>query len=71
MKNHKKAEYTILFMNKELNKHLKEMQEIAQSRVNELVKQLKEKSNLTESIFLPQPFLLYYKVYKEVHFLWI
>ena len=27
LKKHKKAEYTILFMNKELNKHLKEIQE--------------------------------------------
>ena len=37
LKKYKKADYIILFMNKELNNHLKEMQEIAQARVNELV----------------------------------
>ena len=46
LKNHKKADYIILFMNKELNKHLKEVQEIAQARVNEIIEQLKAQSNL-------------------------
>lgn len=50
LKKHKKANYIILFMNKELNKHLKEVQETAQARVNELVEQLKAKSNLTEDM---------------------
>ena len=50
LKNHKKAEYTILFMNKELNNHLKEIQENAQIRINELVEQLKAKSDLTEDM---------------------
>ena len=50
LKKHKKADYIILFMNKELNKHLKEVQETAQARVNELVEQLKAKSNLTEDM---------------------
>lgn len=50
LKKYKKADYIILFMNKELNNHLKEMQEIAQARVNELVEQLKTKSNLTENM---------------------
>lgn len=50
LKNHKKADYIILFMNKELNKHLKEVQEIAQARVNEIIEQLKAKSDLTENI---------------------
>ncbi len=50
LKNHKKADYIILFMNKELNKHLKEVQEIAQARVNEIIEQLKAKSNLTENM---------------------
>ena len=50
LKKYKKADYIILFMNKELNNHLKEMQEIAQARVNELVEQLKAKSNLTEDM---------------------
>lgn len=39
-----------MFMNKELNKHLKEVQATAQARVNELVEQLKTKSNLTEDM---------------------
>lgn len=39
-----------MFMNMTLNKHLKEVQETAQSRVNELVEQLKAKSNLTEDM---------------------
>lgn len=50
LKKHKKADYIILFMNKELNKHLKEVQETAQAKVNELVEQLKSKSNLTEDM---------------------
>jgi len=50
LKKHKKADYIILFMNKELNKHLKEVQEIAQARVNEIIEQLKAKSNLTENM---------------------
>lgn len=48
LKKHKKADYIIMFMNKELNKHLKEIQEKAQSRVNEIVEQLKLSSDLTE-----------------------
>ena len=39
-----------MFMNKELNKHLKEVQKEAQTRVNELVEQLKSKSDLTEDM---------------------
>lgn len=50
LKSHKKAEYIILFMNKELNKHLKEVQETAQARVNEIIEQLKAKSDLTEDM---------------------
>ena len=50
MKKYKKADYIILFMNKELNNHLKEVQETAQARVNELVEELKAKSNLTEDM---------------------
>ena len=34
LKENKKAEYTILFMNGELNKNLKEIQKIATERVN-------------------------------------
>lgn len=50
LKKHKKADYIIMFMNKELNKHLKAVQETAQAKVNELVEQLKSKSNLTEDM---------------------
>ncbi|HBC84985.1 MAG TPA: TnpV protein [Clostridiales bacterium] len=50
LKKHKKAEYIIMFMDKKLNKHLKDIQEIAQERVNELVEQLKTKSDLTEDM---------------------
>lgn len=50
LKKHKKADYIIMFMNKELNKHLKEVQEIAQARVNEIIEQLKSKSDLSEDM---------------------
>lgn len=50
LKKHKKVDYIIMFMNKELNKHLKEIQETAQARVNDIVEKLKSKSNLTENM---------------------
>ena len=50
LKNHKKAEYTILFMDNKLTDHLKEVQETATKRVKEIIKSLKEKSNLTEEM---------------------
>ena len=50
LKKHKKVELSIMFMNMTLNKHLKEVQETAQARVNELVEELKAKSNLTEDM---------------------
>ncbi len=50
LKKYKKADYIILFMNKELNNHLKEVQETAQARVNDIVEKLKSKSNLTEDM---------------------
>ena len=50
LKKHKKAELSIMFMDMTLNKHLKEVQELAQARVNELVEQLKSKSGLTEDM---------------------
>ena len=48
LKENRKAEYTIMFMNGTLNKHLKEIQETADNRINLIVEQLKKKSNLTE-----------------------
>ncbi len=50
LKEYKKVELSIMFMNMTLNKHLKEVQELAQARVNELVEQLKAKSGLTEDM---------------------
>ena len=50
LKENKKAEYTIMFMNGTLNKHLKEIQEIAQTRVNIIIVQLKQQNNLTEEM---------------------
>ena len=50
LKENKKAEYTIMFMNGTLNKHLKEIQETAQERVYIIVEQLKTKNNITEDM---------------------
>lgn len=50
LKEHKKVDFSIMFMNRTLNKHLKEVQELAQARVYELVEQLKTKSDLTEDM---------------------
>ena len=50
LKSQKKAEYTILFMDNKLSDHLEEVQEIAIKRVNEIIKSLKEQSDLTEEM---------------------
>ena len=50
LKENRKAEYTIMFINGTLNKHLKEIQETALQRVEFIVEQLKEKNNLTEEM---------------------
>ena len=50
LKEHKTVDFSIMFMDMTLNKHLKEVQELAQARVNELVEQLKAKSGLTEDM---------------------
>lgn len=50
LKNHKKAEYAILFMDNKLTDHLEKVQEIATKRVEEIIKSLKEQSNLTEEM---------------------
>ena len=50
LKNHKKAEYAILFMDNKLTDHLEEVQEIATKRVEEIINSLKEQSNLTEEM---------------------
>ena len=50
LRENKKAEYTIMFMNGTLNKHLKEIQETAQARVDIIIEQLKQQNNLTEKM---------------------
>ena len=50
LKNHKKAEYTILFMNNKLTDHLEEVQKSATKRVKEIIKSLQDQSNLTEEM---------------------
>ena len=50
LKENKKAEYTIMFMNGTLNKHLKNIQETAQERIDIIIEQLKQQNNLTEEM---------------------
>lgn len=50
LKEHKKAEYTIMLMDGTLNSYLKEIQETATEKVEQIIKQLKEKSKLTEEM---------------------
>ena len=50
LKENKKAEYSIMLMDGTLNSHLKEIQETATNRIEQIVKQLKAKSNLTEDM---------------------
>ena len=50
LKEHKKAECTIMFMENTLIYHLEEVQEIATKKVNQIIEDLKAKSNLTEDM---------------------
>lgn len=50
LKEHKKAEYTIMLMEGTLNTHLKEIQETADNRLQQIVRELKAKSDLTEDM---------------------
>lgn len=50
LKENKKIEYNIMFMNGTLNTHLKEIQENAQTRLEQITNKLKEESNLTEDM---------------------
>ena len=50
LKEHKKAEYTIMLIDGTLNTHLKEIQKTAEERVNLIINKLKEKSHLTEDM---------------------
>lgn len=50
LKEYKKAEYTIMFMENTLIDHLEEIQETATKKVNQIIDGLKAKSNLTEDM---------------------
>ena len=50
LKENRKAEYTIMFVNGTLNKHLKEIQETAQERIDLIIEQLNQQNNLTEEM---------------------
>lgn len=50
LKEHKKADYTIMLMDGTLNTHLRELQETADSRVQYIISVLKAKSDLTENM---------------------
>ena len=50
LKEHKKAEYTIMLMDGTLNTHLKNLQETAESRVQQIISELKAKSDLVEEM---------------------
>ena len=50
LKEHKKAEYTILLMDNELQKHLMDVDKIATERFELLMKQYAEKENITEEL---------------------
>ena len=50
LKEHKKAEYTILLMDNKLQKHLMDIDKIANERFELLMKQYAEKENITEEL---------------------
>ena len=50
LKEHKKAEYTIMVMENTLIDHLEEIQETATKRLNIIIEELKAKSDLTEDM---------------------
>ena len=50
LEEHKKDDYSIMLLDGTLNSHLKEIQEQATSRVEQIIKQLKDDSDLTEEM---------------------
>ncbi len=50
LKEYKKTEYAIMFMENTLIDHLEGIQETATKRVNQIIDNLKAKSNLTEDM---------------------
>lgn len=50
LKEYKKADYTVMLMDGTLNAHLKDLQETADNRVQQIITELKAKSDLTENM---------------------
>lgn len=50
LKGYKKADYTIMLMNGTLNTHIKEIQETADNRAQQIISEPKVKSDLTEDM---------------------
>lgn len=50
LKKHKKAEYTIMFMDNRLRRHIVDIDIEANSRLNTLIEQFKIKENITEEL---------------------
>lgn len=50
LKEHKKSDYIIMLMDGTLNAHLKEIQKTADNRVQQIISELKSKSDLTEDM---------------------
>ena len=50
LKNHKKAEYTILFMESRLNRYLHEIDIACEERVKTIISQLVKQENVTEEL---------------------
>lgn len=50
LKEKRKAEYEIMFINGTLNKHLKEIQEASEKRIDIIIEELKKKNKLTENM---------------------
>lgn len=50
LKNHKKAEYTILFMESRLNRYLHEIDIACEEKVKTIISQLVKKENVTEEL---------------------
>ena len=50
LKEYKKADYTIMLMNGTLNTHIKEIEETADNRAQQIISEQKVKSDLTEDM---------------------
>ena len=50
LKEHKKAEYTVMLIEGTLNNHLKEIQETSKTRVDILTKEFAEQDNINEEL---------------------